>query len=140
WLQVTLVCLFTSSLNPLYRRTMARGGSLRDLVYVQLIVDTIAIATGLALLGPAGLLFGYFFLMTIVPATMVSAWCSLTVTLVAAAAYGALVAFVPGSAFREATPATLFVVPIYIFAVVASQCDFYKRHMRDKNRRLAETG
>jgi hypothetical protein len=31
-------------------------------------------------------------------------------------------------------------VPVFIFGVVASQCYFYKRHMRDKNRRLAEAG
>ncbi len=140
WLSVTLVCVATAALSPLYLRAMSRGANLRHLVYLQLVVDTLAIASGLAVLGPAGLLFGYFFLMTIVPATMVSGACSLTITLLAGASYGTLVALVPPSAFREATPATLVVVPIYIFGVVASQCFFYKTRLRDKNRHLAETG
>ncbi len=137
WLPVMVVCLLTASLSPIYRRLMARI-DLRLLVYGQLIVDTIAIAVGLAVLGPSGPLFGYFFLMTIVPATMVSATCSLTVTSIAVAAYGSLVAVLPPEGFREASRLTLAVVPGFIFAVVASQCYFYKRHMRDKNRRLAE--
>jgi hypothetical protein len=140
WLPVTLVCLITSILSPFYRRAMARGVNLRDLVYVQLIADTIAIAIGLLVLGPVGLLFGYFFLMTIVPATMVSAWCSSTITLLAGIVYGSLVAFVSPAAVREASSASSFVIPMFIFAIVASQCYFYKCHMRDKNRRLAETG
>jgi signal transduction histidine kinase len=140
WLPVTLVCCVTASLSPVYLRLMASGADLRRLVYVQLIVDTIAIAVGLAVLGPSGLLFGYFFLMTIVPATMVSAMCGSAITLLAALQYGLLVAFGSATAFHEANRATLFVVPVFVFAVVASQCYFYKRHMRDKNRRLAETG
>ena len=140
WLPVTLVCLVTATLSPLYRRAMAQGANLRNLVYLQLTLDTIAIAIGLAVLGPAGLLFGHFFLMTIVPATMVSATCSLTITLLATVVYGSLVAIVPNSALRESSLSTLFVVPVFIFGVVASQCYFYKRHMRDKNRRLAEAG
>src|SRR5262249_43450225 len=132
--------LATWTLNPVYRKLMARGADLRALVYAQLLVDTVAIALGLAVLGPSGILFGYFFLMTIVPATMVSAICSLTIVLLAAFQYGLLVAFGSLAAFREANAATLVVVPVYIVAVVASQCYFYKRHMRDKNRALAETG
>ncbi len=140
WLPVTLVCLATASLSPVYRWLVARGADLRALVYAQLIVDTVAIAAGLAVLGPSGLLFGYFFLMTIVPATMVSATCSTTITLLAGVQYGVLVAFGSTIAIHEANPATLFVVPVFIFATVASQCYFYKRHIRDKNRALAETG
>jgi signal transduction histidine kinase len=140
WLPVTLICLCTASLSPLYRRAIARDVDRLRLVYVQLLVDTLAIAAGLAVLGPAGLLFGYFFLMTIVPATMVSATCSMTITLTAAVGYGSLVAFVPLTAVNEASRATLIVVPIFVFGTVASQCYFYKRHLRDKNRSLAETG
>jgi len=139
WLPVTLVCLVTAMLSPLYRAAMARGADLRVTVYVQLALDTIAIATGLACLGPAGLLFGYFLLMTIVPATMVSVTCSLTITMLAVVCYGVLVSIVPPTAVHTASSATLLVVPAYIFGIVASQCWFYKRHLRDKNRRLAET-
>ena len=84
---------------------MVRCPTLRNLVYVQLLVDTLAIALGLAVLGPVGLLFGYFFLMTIVPATMVSATCSLAITMQAAVSYGLLVAFMPTAALREASDA-----------------------------------
>ncbi|HEY5935336.1 MAG TPA: GAF domain-containing protein, partial [Kofleriaceae bacterium] len=140
WLPVTVVCLLTAAANPLYRRAQTRGMSLVRLVYVQLVVDTVAIAIGLAVLGPAGLLFGYFFLMTIVPATMVSSRCSLGVTGLATLAYGTLVVMLPHSAVHGASTATLFIVPVFIFSTVASQSWFYKRHMRDKNRRLAETG
>lgn len=140
WLPVTIICLLTAALSPVYRRAMARGADLRNLVYVQLVVDTIAIAAGVGVLGSVGMLFGYFFLMTIVPATMVSGTCSLIITLLAALGYGSLVVLVPHSAIREATTATLIVVPVFVFAVVASQCFFYKRHLRDKNHRLAETG
>ena len=140
WLPVTLVCVATAMLSPLYRAAMNRGADLRVVVYVQLVLDTMAIATGLACLGPAGLLFGYFFLMTIVPATMVSATCSSVITMLAVACYGVLVLVLPPTAVRAASPATLLVVPAYIFGIVASQCYFYKRHLRDKNRRLAETG
>ncbi len=140
WLPVTLVCLCTAMLSPLYRRAMARDVDLVRLVYLQLLLDTVAIAIGLGVLGPPGLLFGYFFLMTIVPATMVSATCSTTIVLTAAAAYGCLVSVVPTIAVHEATRATLVVIPIFVFGSVASQCYFYKRHLRDKNRSLAETG
>jgi signal transduction histidine kinase len=140
WVPVTLVCLVTATLSPLYRRLMARGADLRALVYLQLLLDTLAIAIGLAVLGPSGLLFAYFFLMTIVPATMVSATCSCTIITVAAVAYGAIVALGSPEAVHEASPATLVVIPLFIFGIVGSQCYFYKRHMRDKNRRLAEAG
>ena len=140
WLPVTAVCVCTALLSPFYRRAMARGSDLVHLVYVQLLADTLAIAVGLAILGPAGLLFGYFFMMTIVPATMVSATCSTTIVLTAATLYGCLLTFVPLGAVHEATRATLVVVPAFVFGSVASQCYFYKRHLRDKNRSLAETG
>ncbi len=140
WLSVTSVCVVAALLSPFYRRAMKRGTDLVRLVYLQLLLDTVAIAVGLALLGPAGLLFGYFFMMTIVPATMVSATCSTTVVLTAAAGYGALLAFVPLTAVHAASSATLIVIPTFVFGSVASQCYFYKRHLRDKNRSLAETG
>jgi signal transduction histidine kinase len=140
WLPVTIVCLVTAGANPFYRRALKDGVALARLVYVQLVVDTVAIATGLAVLGAPGLLFGYFFLMTIVPATMVSSRCSLVVTGLATFAYGTLVLTLPHSAVHGANAATLFVVPVFIFSAVASQSWFYKRHMRDKNRTLAETG
>jgi signal transduction histidine kinase len=140
WLSVTSVCVVTALLSPFYRRAMKRGADLVRLVYLQLLLDTVAIAVGLALLGPAGLLFGYFFMMTIVPATMVSATCSTTIVLTAAASYGGLLAFVPLTAVHAATSATLIVIPTFVFGSVASQCYFYKRHLRDKNRSLAETG
>ena len=140
WLPVTLVCLATASLSPFYRRLMVRGADLRVLVYAQLVVDTIAIATGLFVLGPAGVLFGYFFLMTIVPSTMVSATCSLTVTTCAGVGYGIVVALSSPSAVREVDVAALVVVALFVFGAVAFQCYFYKCHMRDKNRRLAEAG
>lgn len=138
WLPVTLVCLVTATTSVLYRRLMARGADLRALVYAQLVADTIAIAVGLAVLGPSGLLFGYFFLMTIVPATMVSATCGCTIVGCAAVGYATVVALGSPSAVREANLATLVVVAVFVFGIVASQCYFYKRHMRDKNRRLAE--
>lgn len=140
WLPVTLVCLATASMSPLYRRSMKRGADLLTLVYLQLLVDTFAIAAGLFVLGPPGVLFGYFFLMTIVPSTMVSATCSLTITSVAGAGYGLIVALASPSAIREVNVAALVVVALFVFGAVACQCYFYKCHLRDKNRRLAEAG
>ncbi|MCC6848072.1 MAG: GAF domain-containing sensor histidine kinase [Deltaproteobacteria bacterium] len=140
WLPVTLVCIATACLSPLYRRLMARGADLRAIVYAQLILDTLAIAVGLLLLGPTGVLFGYFFLMTIVPAAMVSAICSAAITSCAALGYCLVIALGSPAAIREVHVAALVVVAVFVFAVVASQCDFYKRHLRHKNRRLAETG
>ncbi|MCC6765804.1 MAG: GAF domain-containing sensor histidine kinase [Deltaproteobacteria bacterium] len=140
WLPVTLVCVATACLSPVYRRMMARGADLRAVVYTQLILDTIAIAAGLLLLGPTGVLFGYFFLMTIVPATMVSALCGVVITSSAALGYGLVVALGSPAAIREVHVGTLVVVAVFVFAVVASQCYFYKRNLRDKNRCLAATG
>lgn len=140
WLPVVIVCAVTAGLSPIYRRSMERGVDLRAIVYAQLIFDTFAIAVGLVVIGPAGVLFGYFFLMTIVPAAMVSVTCSVVVTSFAALSYVLVVAAESAAAIREVDVAALVAVAVFVFAVVASQCDFYKRHLRDKNRRLAETG
>jgi signal transduction histidine kinase len=137
WLPVTAVCAATAALSPLYRRWMARGGDLRALVYAQLVVDTLAIGAGLLALGRYGPLFRYFFLMTIVPATMVSGTCAVVITALSAVCYGALLFTTPLDAVHSATPAGLFVVVLFVLAAVANQCFFYKQHLRDKNRDLA---
>ena len=139
WTPLAAVCLATAALNPLYDRWMRRGGSLRGLVYAQLLLDTLAITVGLAILGPAGHLFRYFYLMTIVPATMVSGTCAIVLTLVGGASYGVLLQLTPLDGVHAATQSGLFVISLFIFATVASQCFFYKGHMREKNRDLAAT-
>jgi signal transduction histidine kinase len=139
WVPVTVLAIANSLSSLLYRWAMGAGTDLRRLVYVQLVVDTLVAAVGLAMLGPLGLMFGYFFLMTIVPATMVSVACGVTITLLSAVCYGVLGALNPQSAPPPSTFASI-VVPVFIFGMVASQCLFYKRRVREKNRHLAETG
>jgi signal transduction histidine kinase len=140
WLAITAICLVTAALSPLYERCLAREVDLRVLVYVQLIVDTLAITAGLGAMGPNGILFRYFYLMTIVPATMVSGTCAIAITVLSALCYGALLSVTPLGAIQDMTRAALFVVPVYIFSIVANQCFFYKQHVRDKNRHLAAAG
>jgi signal transduction histidine kinase len=140
WIPVVLVCMLTAALSPIYERWMANGHDLRVLVYVQLVVDTLAITAGLATIGPNGLLFRYFYLMTIVPATMVSGTCGITVTIVSAVCYAGILFGSPLDALQTATHSALFVIPVFIFATVANQCYFYKQHLRDKNRHLAAAG
>ena len=140
WRSLALVCAATAALSPLYRRSMARGCDLGRLVYVQLIVDTLAITAGLSTLGPNRLLFRYVYLMTIVPATMVSGTCGIVVTAISTACYGAILYVSGSSVLGHVSAWAQFVVPVFLFSLVANQSFFYKRHLRDKNRDLAIAG
>jgi signal transduction histidine kinase len=139
WLPVVTVSAATAALSLLYRRAMARGYDPRRLVYVQLVLDTLAIAAGLAALGPHRVLFRQFFLMTIVPATMVSGVCGIVITSLSALCYAYLLSLGDGDTLAQIGPAALFASSVFIFGVVANQSFFYKRHLRDKNRHLAAT-
>lgn len=137
WVPIVSVCGAAVALCPIYGRAMARGYDLRTLVYVQLIVDTLAIAVGLAVLGHEGGLFRYFFLMTIVPATMVSGTCGVTITVLSTLCYAGLLPMTGSDAARVSGDAGLPAVTVFIFGVVATQCFYYRRNLRDKNRHLA---
>ncbi len=139
WVRVTLISIATALLNPLYRRALARGADPRRLVYAQLIVDTLAIAAGLTALGPHRTLFRHFFLMTIVPATMVSGVCGTVITTLSALSYAYLLSLNDAHVMAQAGSWALFAASIFLFALVANQSFFYKRHLRDKNRHLAAT-
>ena len=140
WRGLALVCAATAALSPLYRRCMARGFDLRRLVYVQLILDTLAITAGLSVLGPNRLLFRYVYLMTIVPATMVSGACGIVITMLSVACYGALLYVSGSSELVHVSVWAQFLVPVFLFSLVANQSFFYKCHLRDKNRDLAIAG
>jgi signal transduction histidine kinase len=139
WLPIVLICAVTAALNPLYYRALARGSDPRRLVYAQLVVDTLAIAAGLALLGPHRILFRHFFLMTIVPATMVSGVCGIAITTLSSLCYAYLLSLSELDVLAQAGSWALFSASIFLFGLVANQSFFYKRHLRDKNRHLAAT-
>ncbi len=138
WLPIVLICGATAALNPLYR-LMARRDYAHALVYLQLAVDTMAIAAGLAVLGSNRLLFGHFFLMTIVPATMVSGGCGIVTTVLAAACSSYLYHISDITVLTHTSVWVMFAASIFVFCVVANQSFFYKQHLRDKNRHLAAT-
>jgi signal transduction histidine kinase len=139
WLSIVAICGATAALNPLYR-VMATRGHAHALVYLQLIVDTTSIAAGLAVLGPNRLLFSNFFLMTIVPATMVSGVCGIVITAFAAACSACLFHLSDMAVLAHANPWVMFAASIFVFCLVGNQSFFYKQHLRDKNRNLASTG
>jgi signal transduction histidine kinase len=122
------------------RRWVARGTSLLALAYVQMGFDVLTVAIGLAAMGANGLLFGAFFVMTIVPAAMVSGGCVAFVVVLSAACWGVLLAVAPLDAMHAVTPAALFAVIAFVFGAVGNQCFFYKQHLRDKNRVLGASG
>jgi signal transduction histidine kinase len=109
------------------------------LVYLQLVVDTLAIGAGLVVLGPYRLLFGPFFLMTIVPATMVSGVCGMVTTLLAAACSAYLAQISDLGLLAQVSTWVMFAASVFLFCLVANQSFFYKQHLRDKNRHLAAT-
>jgi signal transduction histidine kinase len=136
WLPIVLICGATAALNPLYR-IMARRGHAHPLVYLQLIVDTASIAAGLWVLGPNRLLFAHFFLMTIVPATMVSGLCGSVITGIAVTCSAYLFHVSDIAVLAHTNPWVMFAASIFVFCLVANQSFFYKQHLRDKNRHLA---
>ncbi len=139
WLAITAIAATTAALNPLYHRYAARGGDPRRLVYVQLVVDTLAIAAGLAAIGPNRLLFQHFFLMTIVPATMVSGRCGVTITALSSLCYAVLLALDGGThVLASASAWALFAASVFLFCLVGNQSFFYKDHLRHKNRHLVD--
>ena len=138
-LWVVVLTVATACLNPLYHHAMARGVDARRLVYVQLVVDTLAIAAGLTVVGPNRMLFRHFFLMTIVPATMVSGVCGIVITTLSSLCYAYLLWLSAGDLAAQLGSWALFAATIFLFALVANQSFFYKRHLRDKNRHLAAT-
>lgn len=141
WLPVVLIAGGTAALNPLYHRYVTRGGDPVRLVYVQLVLDTLAIAAGLAALGEKRLLFQHFFLMTIVPATMVSGTCGAVITALSSLCYALLLSLDGGmQALASASEWALLAASIFLFCLIGNQSFFYKDHLRDKNRHLAATG
>ncbi len=140
WLALTLVGLSVGAMSVLYERQLKRGCDLRGLVYVQLAVDALAITAGLLASGPSRVLFGCFYLMIIVPATMVSGTCGIVMTVFSTLCYGALLAISSSESLLQPTLWGYFVAPVFIFCLVANQSFFYKRNLRAKNRHLAATG
>ncbi len=139
WMRVVAIAAATATLNPFYRRAAARGVNPRLLVYVQLVVDTLAILAGLVALGPNRVLFRHFFLMTIVPATMVSGVCGMVITTLGSACYAYLLHISDASLLIDVNVGAIFAASVFLFALVANQSFFYKQHLRDKNRHLAAT-
>ncbi len=139
WLPVVSVAAVTAALSVFYRRALARGSDPHRLVYVQLVLDTVAIAAGLAALGPHRALFRQFFLMTIVPAAMVSGTCGIVITALSAVCYALLLSLAGNEALALSGPPALFAASVFIFGCVAHHSFFYKQHLRDKNRHLATT-
>jgi signal transduction histidine kinase len=139
WLAVSLVCLANLAFNPLYRLAARRGIDPWRIVYTQLVLDTLAITAGLTLLGANRLLFRHFFLMTIVPATMVSGVCGVVITALSSVGYAYLLSLDELGVLAQAGSWALFAASVFLFALVANQSFFYKRHLRDKNRHLAAT-
>src|SRR3954447_17989392 len=139
WPAITLVAIAVAGLSWFYERMLARSCDLRRLVYLQLAVDGLAITTGLGAMGPSRQLFGCFYLMIIVPATMVSGTCGIVMTVLSTICYGALLALGGTTVALQASAWGYFVVPVFIFCLVANQSFLYKRNLRAKNRHLAET-
>jgi signal transduction histidine kinase len=139
WLPVVTIAAVTAALSIFYQRAIARGFNPHRLVYVQLILDTLAIAAGLGALGPHRVLFRQFFLMTIVPATMVSGTCGIVITALSAVCYAFLLSLGGNEVLAQSGPPALFSASVFIFGCVAHHSFFYKQHLRDKNRHLATT-
>jgi signal transduction histidine kinase len=140
WPGLVLVCAAVAALSPVYRRWTERGWDPGQLVYAQLVLDTLAITAGLGTLGPNRLLFCYVYLMTIVPATMVSGACGIVITALSTVCYGVILSMSDPSALVHASAWARFLVPVFLFSLIANQSFFYKCHLRDKNRDLAVAG
>ncbi|MGD0946329.1 MAG: hypothetical protein ABSA52_02785 [Candidatus Binatia bacterium] len=102
---------------------------LRGLAYVQLVVDTAAIVTGLYFVHESPLLFHFILLLVVVPASMVGWQCGLLLATLASASHFLLLA-VTGRAHLLSVAGMM---PPATFFLIAGQSLFYARHVAQKN-------
>jgi len=130
---VLLVCLTDLLLSFAYRRWLRTQRFLRALAYVQLIVDTLAIATGLLFVTTSRLLFHELLLLAVVPASMLEWQCGVCISGLATVVHFALLAVSGDAAWWSAGG----LLPPATFVLVTGQSLFYARHLAQKNIELA---
>ncbi len=133
WGPVTLTCAVDLALCALIQRGMRPRRLLRGLAYVQLAIDTVAIAGGLAFVEPSPIVLHFVLLLSVVPASMVEWQCGLAMAALASVGHFFLISL-------GADPAWVSVeglFPPVSFLLIASQSRFYARHLGEKNRGLA---
>ncbi len=105
---------------------------LRLLAYVQLVVDTLAILTGLFFISESVALFHFLLLLSVVPATLIEWQCGLGIATLATAGHFFLLSL------RHVDLLSVGgLMPPATFFLVASQSLFYARHLAQKNADLA---
>jgi signal transduction histidine kinase len=115
--------------SVMYKRWLRRRRHLRRLAYVQLVVDTAGIVTGLYFVYQSPLLFHFILLLVVVPASMVGWQCGLLIAALASAGHFLLLV-VTG---RAELLSVAGVMPPATFFLIAGQSLFYTRHVARKN-------
>jgi signal transduction histidine kinase len=127
--RIVALCAFALALAPLYWRWLASGRALGALIYTQFAADIAVITFALASIPELSVLFHMQFLLVIVPCALLSPACGMVM------AIGSIGAHLLLAALRVPPPTLVDVLaPVYFYAMVAHQCFFYGRRMRDKTR------
>lgn len=130
---IVFVCCADLALSPLYHWWLRRRYRLRELAYVQLTCDTLALLAGLAFVKEAASLFHFLPLLTVVPASMVEWQCGILIASLASVGH-LLLLWIGGNSDLLSIPGLL---PPASFFIIAGQSLFYAQHLAQKNRELA---
>jgi signal transduction histidine kinase len=130
---IVAVCVTDLALSVLYYRWLNCGRYLRQLAYVQLFVDTVAVVIGLLFVGQSSVLFHFILLLVVVPASMIEWQCGIAMAALATAGHFLLLGRTGDTAWLSAGG----VLPPASFFLVAGQSLFYAQHLAQKNVELA---
>jgi signal transduction histidine kinase len=124
---IAVLCAIALALAPVYLWWLRTGRALEALVYVQFAADLTLITVALASIPQLSVLFHMQFLLVIVPCALLSPTCGMVMSI------GSIVAHLVLVALRVPPPSLVDVLaPVYFYAMVAHQCFFYGRRMREK--------
>jgi len=129
---IVLLCAGDLVASLFYRWWLRTRRYLRTLAYLQLIVDTTAIITGLFFVERSPVEFHFLLLLVVVPATMVEWQCGAVIASLASAGHFLLMG--TSGAPWMSVPGLL---PPATFLLIAGQSLFYAQHLAEKNVELA---
>ena len=130
---ILVLCVGDLVASLFYRWWLRTRRYLRTLAYVQLIVDTAAIVTGLFFVEQSPVLFHFLLLLVVVPATMIEWQCGVVMATLATAGHFVLLRTSGGADWMSIDS----LLPPATFFLIAGQSLFYAQHLAQKNVELA---
>lgn len=130
---VLTICAIDVMFSVAYRSWLRTRRYLRLLAYVQLVVDTLAILSGLLFVSVSRLMFHFLPLLAVVPASMMEWQCGLCISVLATAGHFALLSLTGDAAWMSVDG----ILPPATFFLITGQSLFYADHLAQKNAALA---